>query len=67
MHEIDRCVQVATQGSEQVSTNIAEVSVTNSHVAKTATDIVSATSNLTRDAENLRQSIAQFADEIRRT
>jgi methyl-accepting chemotaxis protein len=63
--EIARNVQQAAQGSQQVSNGLMEVTQAAEETGSAAGNVLTASSKLARDAEELRGEIGQFLSDIR--
>ncbi|MDR3436260.1 cache domain-containing protein [Telmatospirillum sp.] len=63
--EIARNVQQAAVGTEQVSSNIGTVSAAAAETGSAATQVLSSAEELSREAEDLRKTVANFLQEVR--
>jgi methyl-accepting chemotaxis protein len=63
--EIARSIQHAASGTSEVSSNIVGVSQASSEAGLSATDVLTASQDLRREAEGLRQEIDTFLSSIR--
>jgi methyl-accepting chemotaxis protein len=58
-------MQIASKGTQQVSSNVNDITQTASHAKEASLKMLDSTQTLSKEIEKLRSDITSFLDEVR--